>query len=56
MCLNMIMALSIKQHLSKIWSSIHEKVKKDWGWVETEVLLIKKCVLYKREDFWYCRD
>ena len=25
----------IKQYLSKIWSSIHEKVKQHWGWVET---------------------
>ena len=24
----------IKKHLSNIWSSIHEKVKQHWGWVE----------------------
>ena len=23
-----------KQHLSKIWSSIYEKVKQHWGWIE----------------------
>ena len=27
------MVICIKQHLSKIWDSIHEKVKQDWGWV-----------------------
>ena len=26
--------ICIKQHLSKIWSSIQEKVKQHWGWVE----------------------
>ena len=31
----------VKQHLSNIWSSIHEKVKQHWGWVE------KKCCLQK---------
>ena len=24
----------IKQHLSYIWSLIHEKIKQRWGWVE----------------------
>ena len=24
----------IKQHLSNIWRSIHENVKRHWGWVE----------------------
>ena len=37
--LSMMMLLCIKQHLSKTWSSIHEKVKQHWGWVE------KKCCL-----------
>ena len=31
-----------KQHLSNIWSWIHEKFKQYWGWVEKEALLIKK--------------
>ena len=33
-CLIMIVLICIKQHLSNIWSSIHEKVKQHWGWVE----------------------
>ena len=33
-CLSMMMLVCIKQHLSNIWSSIHEKVKQHWGWVE----------------------
>ena len=36
------MLTCIKQHLSNIWSSIHEKVKQHWDWVEKEALLIKK--------------
>ena len=31
---SMIILICIKQHLSNIWSSIHEKVKQHWGWVE----------------------
>ena len=34
--------LCIKQHLSNIWSSIHGKIKKRWGWVEKERRLWKK--------------
>ena len=30
----MVMLKFIEQHLSDIWSSIHEKVKQHWGWVE----------------------
>ena len=33
-CLSMMMLLCIKQHLSNIWSLIHENVKQHWGWVE----------------------
>ena len=29
-----MIVICIKQHLSNIWSSIHEKVKEHWGWVE----------------------
>ena len=33
----MMMLKCIKQqHLSNIWSSIHEKVKQHWGWVAYE--------------------
>ena len=28
------LGMPIKQHLSNTWSSIHEKVKQDWDWVE----------------------
>ena len=37
----MMILISIKQHLSNIWSWIHEKVKQHWGWVEKKVLPIK---------------
>ena len=33
MCLCIIIVIYIKQHLSNIWSSIHEKFKQHWGWV-----------------------
>ena len=36
-----MMFLSIKQHLINIWSSIHEKVKQHWGWVEKKRCLQK---------------
>ena len=29
-----LICICITQHLSYIWSSIHEKVKQHWGWVE----------------------
>ena len=40
----MMMPICIKQHLRDFWSSIHEKVKEHWGWVETW----KKSVAYKK--------
>ena len=33
----MMMLICIKQYLSNIWSSIHERVKQHWGWVEKGV-------------------
>ena len=33
-CLSIMMVICIKQHLSNIWSSINEKVKQHWCWVE----------------------
>ena len=33
--------ICIKQHLRNIWSSIHEKVKQHWGWVEKKRCLQK---------------
>ena len=32
--LSMMMLICIKQHLSNICSTIHEKIKQHWGWVE----------------------
>ena len=37
MCLSIMMSTYIKQHLSNISSSIHEKIKQHWGWVENSV-------------------
>ena len=42
-CLSIMMVISIKQHQSNIWSSIHEKVKQHSGRVE-------KSVAYKKES------
>ena len=42
--LSIMMFICIKQHLNNIWSSVHEKVKQHWGWVEKKLLLIKKSV------------
>ena len=39
MYLSIIMFICIKQNLSKIWSSIHEKVKQHWGWAEKKLCL-----------------
>ena len=35
----------IKQHLSNIWTSIHEKVKQRWGWLEKKRLGYKKACI-----------
>ena len=48
-CLSKIMVTCIKQHLSNIWSSIHEKVKQHWGWVEKSVAYKKKHVMDKQQ-------
>ena len=42
MYVSMMMIICSKQHLSNIWSSSHEKVKQQLGWVEKKMLLIKK--------------
>ena len=41
-CLSMMMLICIKQHPSNIWSSIHEKVKQHWRWVEKSIAYKKK--------------
>ena len=39
----------IKQHLSNIWNSIHEKVKQHWGYAEATALLIVPCPFLEKE-------
>ena len=36
---SIMMVICIKQHLSNIWSLIHEKVKQHWGSVEKKLCL-----------------
>ena len=45
MRLSIMKDVSIKQHLSNIWRSIHEKVKQHWGWVEKSVAYKKAFIL-----------
>ena len=42
--LSMMMILCIKQQLSKVWSSIHEKVKQHWGLVEKCAGIFRKFI------------
>ena len=44
-CLSMMMLICIKQHLSNICRSIHEKVKQHWDWVEKSVAYKKSMYL-----------
>ena len=41
--LSIMMLICIKQHLSKIWSSVYENVTQHWGWVEKNVAYKKGC-------------
>ena len=43
LCLSIMTITCIKQHLSNIWSSIYEKVKQHWGWVEKKPCLRRAC-------------
>ena len=45
MCLGVMMVVSMKQHLSNIWSSIHEEVKQHWNWVNKMVAYKKACIM-----------
>ena len=38
--LRMMIIVCIKQHLSNVWSSIHEKGKQNEGWVEKNCYLL----------------
>ena len=44
------MTACIKLKLRNIWSSIHEKVKKHWGWVEKKALPIKKAFTFSKKN------
>ena len=46
MCLGVMMVVSMKQHLSNIWSSIHEEVKQHWNWIN-KIVAYKKSVYYE---------
>ena len=39
---------TLKQHLSKISTSIHETVEQDWGWVEKKNVAFKMNCVYNR--------
>ena len=45
LCFGMMIVICIKQNLSNIWRSIHEKVKQHWVWVEIKSCLLKKRVI-----------
>ena len=45
---SMMMVICIKQHLSNIWSSIYDKIKQHWGWVEKKKI-VKRSV-YSVQD------
>ena len=42
--LSIMMLICIKQRVSNIWSSVHEKVMQHWDWFK-KALPIKKCVM-----------
>ena len=42
-CLDIMMVICIKQHLSNIWSLIHEKVQQHWDWFLKNVAYKKAC-------------
>ena len=52
-CLSMLMLIWIKQHLSNIWSSIYEKIKEHWSWVE-KLACLKKACIWIRFDLHIC--
>ena len=52
-CLSMIMLVGIRQHLRNIWSSIYEKGKQKWGWVEKKRVLHRKAAVYMSACWWY---
>ena len=54
-CLSMMMFICIKQHLSNIWSSIHEKVKlKKERWLWKSVYYFSTCILNNQPSTILC--
>ena len=47
----MIILVCIKQHLSNIWSSIHEKLKQHWGCLEKKKKSVYFVVSYNESLF-----
>ena len=56
MYLSIKMVVCIKQHLSNMWSSIHEKVKQHWGWVAYKRSVVYKKSVYLTNRKRYCLD
>ena len=50
-----MMVISIKQYLSNVWRSIHEKPMQNYGWVEKKCCLLKKCVVLNWRRLSYFR-
>ena len=48
MYLSMMMIICIKEHLSIIWSSIHENL--EWDWVKKKCCLYKKTCIYTDDE------
>ena len=44
-CLNMMIPVCTKQHVSRLSSSVHEKVKQHWGCTENTSAYQKTCKL-----------
>ena len=50
MCVSIMIVTCIKQDLNNILSSIYEKAKQNWGWVEKKPCLQKKRVYLHWRD------
>ena len=55
-CLSKMMHVRIKQHLSSIWSLIHEKVKQHSGWVDNKLWLYKSVYLTQNHNVRKCQE
>ena len=44
------MFVCIKQRLSNVWTSVHEKVKQNWDWVEKSVAFQKQYLIFIKQD------